>query len=145
MAVGNQPLGTGVTGLTLDLLAERIESEQKVREAHEQTEQRIRESHEEAAAQALQTATQALERRLEGMNEFRAQLTEQNRTFISQAVFDSRMEAMNARLTLLERTGERSAGADAERQRSADSRARLYALTAAIAGIASGIILHFIQ
>jgi len=95
----NQPLGTGVTGLTLDLLAERIESERAIREAHEA-----------AAESALHTATSALDRRLEGMNEFRAQLTEQNRTFISQTVFDAKIEALGQRLTLLERQAERQAG-----------------------------------
>ena len=95
----NQPLGTGVTGLTLDLLAERIESERAIREAHEA-----------AASAALSTATDALDRRLEGMNEFRAQLTEQNRTFISQTVFDAKIEALGQRLTLLERQAERQAG-----------------------------------
>jgi hypothetical protein len=96
----NQPLGTGVTGLTLDLLAERIEHEQE-----------IRETREAAAAEALQTATGALERRLEGMNEFRAQLTAQGATFVSSAVFDTKFDALSGRISLLERAAERTAGA----------------------------------
>jgi hypothetical protein len=95
----NQPLGTGVTGLTLDLLAERIEHEKDLREAAE-----------ESAAEALRTATGTLEKRLEGMNEFRAQLTTQTATFVSVDVFNSKMDALSGRINLLERSAERMAG-----------------------------------
>ena len=94
-----QPLGQGVTGLTLDLLAERIDHEKELRVAAE-----------ESAAHALATATDTLERRLEGMNEFRAQLTTQSSTFISVTVFDAKIEALSNRITLLERVAERTAG-----------------------------------
>jgi hypothetical protein len=93
------PLGTGVTGLTLDLLAERIQGERE-----------LRESHEENANANLRTATEALEKRLEGLNEFRGQLSDQNRTFVVQTVFDAKIEALSARLNALERTAERTAG-----------------------------------
>ena len=96
---GNTPLGTGTTGLTLDLLAERIQGERE-----------LRESHEENAEQNLKTATQALEKRLEGMNEFRQALTEQNRNYVTFSVFDAKIDSLSSRITLLERTAERTAG-----------------------------------
>lgn len=97
---GNETLGEGVSALSLDLLAERIDTERKLREAHE-----------EAANVALHTAQDTLERRLEGMNEFRAQLGEQSRTFITNSIFDSKIDALDKRVTTLERLIERQAGA----------------------------------
>lgn len=94
------PLGQGVTGLTLDMLAERIDHERDMRETREH-----------AAAEALRTATTALEKRLEGMNEFRAALSEQNRNYVTVTVFDSRTESADKRLTILERAAERTTGA----------------------------------
>ena len=96
----HQPLGQGVTGLTLDLLAERIDHEREVREAHER-----------AAGAALATATEALDKRLEGMNEFRAQLTEQGRDFVTRTEYDAKHDALLNRLLVLERNAERTAGA----------------------------------
>jgi hypothetical protein len=97
---GTNPLGTGVTGLTLDLLAERIAHERELREANEKN-----------ADTNLKTATTSMDKRLESMNEFRATLTEQNRTFVTVTVFDSKIDAQNNRITLLERAGERTSGA----------------------------------
>lgn len=94
------PLGTGVTGLTLDMLAERIDHEREMRETREV-----------AAMEALRTATTALEARLAGLNEFRAALTDQNRDFVHETVFDAKMDSLSSRLTVLERAAERTAGA----------------------------------
>ena len=100
------PFGEGVTALSLDLLAERIDHERE-----------LRENDAKASARALVTATDTLERRLEGMNEFRDQLTRQAQTFVSGPVFDGRIEAVNARIdtlsdriATLERQAERNAG-----------------------------------
>lgn len=93
-------LGTGVTGLSLDLLAERIDHEREMRETRE-----------DAAAEALRTATAALERRLEGMNEFRAALSEQSRSYVTTVVFDTKVDALGSRITLVERAAERASGA----------------------------------
>lgn len=95
-----QPLGQGVTGLTLDLLAERIEHERELRLADET-----------ASQEALRTATTALERRLEGLNEFRRQLTDQNASFLTKAEYDAKHEALIGRVSTLERAAERNAGA----------------------------------
>lgn len=95
----NKPLGRGVTGLTLDLLAERIEHERMMREAEHQ-----------ATQEALTAATSALEKRLEGMNEFREQLTEQTRTFLSRNEYEGKHEALIGRIAVLERQSERAAG-----------------------------------
>lgn len=101
-----QHLGEGVSALSLDLLAERIDHERE-----------LRETAETASAKALITATDTLERRLEGMNEFRAQLTAQTQTFVSVNVFDARTEAIGMRINtlserigVLERQAERNAG-----------------------------------
>lgn len=93
-------LGQGVTGLTLDLLAERIDHETEMRKASEV-----------ASSEALKTATAALEKRLEGMNEFRAQLTKQAADFVSQTEYTTRIESLLGRISTLERTAERQAGA----------------------------------
>jgi len=86
-------------GLTLDLLAERIAGERE-----------LRESHEANAQSNLETATQALEKRLEGMNEFRQALTEQNRNYVTFSVFDAKIDSLSSRVSLLERAAERTAG-----------------------------------
>ncbi len=99
MTNDHQPLGQGVTGLTLDLLAERIDTEHKLREAHER-----------AAAEALRMATDTLNQRLEGMNEFRAQLSTQTQTFIDRKEFDAKFDGLASRLNILERASERTTG-----------------------------------
>jgi hypothetical protein len=86
-------------GLTLDLLAERIQGERE-----------LRESHEENAQTNLQTATDALNKRLETMNEFRGQITDQTRTFLTRNESDARTESLSGRLSILERQAERTAG-----------------------------------
>lgn len=93
------PLGQGVTGLTLDMLAERIDHEREMRETREQS-----------AAEALRTATTALEARLAGLNEFRQSLIDQNHDFVHETVFDAKIDGLAGRLTLLERSAERTAG-----------------------------------
>jgi len=95
-----QHLGEGVSALSLDLLAERIDHERE-----------LRENDAKASAKALQTATETLEKRLEGMNEFRAQLTEQGRDFIARTEYDAKHEALLNRLQVLERQSERQQGA----------------------------------
>ena len=108
MTAANDPqhLGEGVSALSLDLLAERIDHERE-----------LRENDATASARALITATDTLERRLEGMNEFRDQLTRQATTFISVTVFEARIDSINARIDVisdrigvLERQAERNAG-----------------------------------
>ena len=117
-----------------EILAERIKHER------EYTDQRFN-----ATAKALDTATVALEKRLEGMNEFRAQLQAQTQTFVSNTEFDAKLEASNRRLAALEKLSDLSIGAAIERQRSSEATARSYALIAGGIGILSSIILHFIK
>ena len=57
--------------------------------------------HIESRLQALEKATEeakkTLEKRLEGMNEFRSQLKDQAGTFITRVEFEAFKEAMNSR------------------------------------------------
>ena len=96
----DHPLGQGVTGLSLDLLAERIDAEWQ-----------LRETREAAAKEALSTATTALDKRLDGMNEFRATLRDQSSQFMSRQEYEGKHEALSNRITQLERSSERSTGA----------------------------------
>jgi hypothetical protein len=54
-----------------------------------------------ATEEALNKAAAAMEKRLEGMNEFRDQLKTQAASFITRDVFDAKMQAMQDQLGLL--------------------------------------------
>ena len=54
-----------------------------------------------AAKEAVTKAETATEKRLEGVNEFRQSLEDQQRTFIRQDVFDARFKGLEDQLALL--------------------------------------------
>ena len=49
------------------------------------------------------TARQSMEKRLEGMNEFRQQLKDQNATFITKEDYDSKQQILNTKIEALEK------------------------------------------
>ncbi len=57
-----------------------------------------------AAERAVMKAETATERRFEGVNEFRAQLADQQRTFLPRAEYEARHNTVTDRLDLLERS-----------------------------------------
>lgn len=59
---------------------------------------------------ALDLATQAMEKRLDGMNEFRQSLRDQSVLFLTRAEYDGKHEALRARIAALERYDERTQG-----------------------------------
>lgn len=92
--------------------------------------------HIEARIVALEKATEVaareMNRRLEGMNEFREQPDKQTRTFIDKDLFENRYESLCNRLVSLEGFKERQVG-------KADQKDVTIALVIALSSIALGI------
>jgi hypothetical protein len=86
-----------------------------------------------ALEKATEVAAREMNRRLEGMNEFRAQLDEQTRTFVDKDGFEHRHEAACSRIKELESFKDKLEGKAS--QKSVDS-----ARWIALAGLALGII-----
>jgi len=59
---------------------------------------------------ATEVAKVAMERRLEGMNEFRDTLKDQAARFVTQQEFDARLDPLLARISALERSESRAEG-----------------------------------
>jgi hypothetical protein len=64
----------------------------------------------DALEKATEVAAKEMNRRLEGMNEFRAQLDKQTRTFIDKDHFESRWDSLCNRVVSLENFKERQVG-----------------------------------
>ena len=56
-----------------------------------------------AVAQATTIANSAMDKRLEGMNEFRQQMTDQTKTFITKEEYAARHDALEKRISGLEK------------------------------------------
>ena len=81
-----------------------------------------------------EAARREMERRLETMNEFREQLNKQAATFITRDMYDSRHDAVCAKINALEKA-----------QAAAEARGKVYAtVVAAMISIIVGLVTHFL-
>jgi hypothetical protein len=77
-------------------------------------------AHQEGTDKALDAAKEELERRLESMNQFRAQLEMQSRTFLTREYYESRHTVLAQKIDMLDKM-----------QVAAEARSKVYAVVVA--------------
>lgn len=82
--------------------------------------QRMLAAHQEGTDKALDAAKEELERRLESMNQFRAQLEMQSRTFLTREYYESRHTVLAQKIDMLDKM-----------QVAAEARSKVYAVVVA--------------
>jgi hypothetical protein len=85
----NQPLGQGVTGLSLDLLAERISHERELRETTLAHERELRLLTEEHVRDNLRTQAAEYARRLDELNHAHAQAVEAQARTVPRELYEA--------------------------------------------------------
>jgi hypothetical protein len=86
-----------------------------------------------ATERALEKADKATEKRFDGVNEFRAVLTDQQRTFLTRAEFESEHASLIARVDSLEDWRASASGQEAGSWRSIERLILICSLIAAVA------------